>query len=108
MTLLGTIIQVCFLSLAVLLGFERTPILWLVPLTVCMALVGWITDRYWKLRFYDIDSQRDWFRFWLETLFGLACFVTVAYFLGRLIERIWTAAQHSLCQRWINIPSIAK
>lgn len=83
---LGTVAQFGFLALAAILGFARESAWWLVPLTLCLALVGWLTDHYWRLRFYDIYSVRDWAKFWGETLIGLICFAFAAYVAGRILR----------------------
>lgn len=82
----GTAAQLGFLAIAGLLGFARESAWWLVPLTLCLGLVGWLTDHYWRLRFYDMYSARDWARFWSETLVGLICFVFAAYVAGRIVR----------------------
>jgi hypothetical protein len=82
----STILQLGFLSAAALLGFQQGSIWWLIPLTVCMAIISWLTDRYWKIRFYDIYGIGDWIKFWLETLFGLTCFVFAAFVAGHLMR----------------------
>ena len=85
---IGTTTQLGFLVLAATLGFRQESIWWLLPLTICLGLVGWLTDRFWKVRFYDIYSPRDWLKFWVETLFGLVCFVFAAYVAGQIARRI--------------------
>ena len=84
----GTATQLCFLALAAVLGFRQESVWWLVPLTVCLGVIGWLTDRYWKIRFYDIYSPRDWLKFWLETLLGLIFFVFAAYVTGQILRRL--------------------
>lgn len=80
--------QIFFLLFAATLGFNQESVGWLIPLTLVMGLFGWLTDHYWKIRFYDIYSAGDWAKFWTETLVGMAVFITIAYFTGRLIKRI--------------------
>ncbi len=87
---IGTTTQLGFLAIAAILGFRQESIWWLLPLTICLGLVGWLTDRFWKVRFYDIYSPRDWLKFWVETLLGLVCFVFVAYVAGQVIRRLTT------------------
>ena len=53
-----------------------------------MAIFSWLTDRWWKLRFYDIYDLKAWTRFWTETMVGMAVFVTLAYGVGRLAKNI--------------------
>jgi hypothetical protein len=86
--LLSTAAQFCFLVLAAVLGFQKESIWWLIPLTVCLGVVGWLTDRHWKIRFYDIYNVRDWTKFWAETLFGLAMIVFAAYVAGQMAGRL--------------------
>jgi biotin transporter BioY len=86
--LISTFVQLCFLFLAGLLGYWHDSAWWLIPLTITMAVFSWLTDRHWKIRFYDIYSPRDWLKFWLETLFGMVCFIFAAFVAGRLLRRI--------------------
>jgi hypothetical protein len=86
--LLGTAGQLAGLGFAGVLGYEREGLAWLIPLTIGLTLVGWLTDHYWALRFYDVYDLRKWTRFWLETLFGIACFVFAAYAAGRIVRQI--------------------
>ena len=83
---MSTIVQLGFLAAAAALGFQQASIWWLIPLTVFMAIISWLTDRYWKIRFYDIYGIGDWIKFWLETLFGLTCFVFAAFVAGHLMR----------------------
>ena len=85
---IGTTTQLGFLVIAAVLGFRQESIWWLLPLTICLGVVGWLTDRFWKVRFYDIYSLRDWLKFWLETLFGLVCFALIAYVAGRIARHL--------------------
>lgn len=80
-------VQLCFLMLAALIGFQQMSFWWLPPLTLCLGVVGWLTDRYWKIRFYDIYSPKDWARFWLETLVGLFVFMFAAFVAGHILRR---------------------
>ena len=73
--------------LSAVLGFQQATFWWLIPLTVCLGIVGWLTDRYWKIRFYDIYSPKDWVRFWLETLVGLFVFMFSAFVVGHILRR---------------------
>jgi len=86
----STAAQFGFLVLAAILGFAQTSVWWLLPLTICMAVVGWLTDQHWKIRFYDIYDIRMWAKFWFETLFGLICLMFAAYVAGRIAGRIAT------------------
>lgn len=80
-----SLVQWCFLAAAFAIGFRAYSIWWLLPLLLAMGIFSWLTDRYWKIRFYDIYSLKDWGRFWVETLAGLGVFVLVAFLLGRLV-----------------------
>jgi len=86
--LLSTTAQLFLLALAVLLGASGTSIFWLLPLTVVLGIVGWLTDRYWKVRFYDIYNLRGWTKFWLETLLALVCLTAGAFVLGRVLREV--------------------
>ena len=77
--------QICFLLVALAIGARGASAWWLIPLTLAMAVFGWLTDRWWKIRFYDVYSFRDWARFWLQTLFGITCFVVAAFIIGRFV-----------------------
>ena len=92
MTMFSTLAQLGFLVLAAGLGFAQASPWWLLPLTIVLGVVGWLTDSYWKIRFYDIYSMRMWARFWSETLFGLICLMFAAYVVGRIARAIATYA----------------
>lgn len=83
---MSTFIQLCFLGIAASLGFQRASFWWLLPLTVALGVVGWLTDRYWKIRFYDIYSAGDWVKFWTETLIGLFLFMFAAFVAGHILR----------------------
>jgi hypothetical protein len=85
-SLVSSILQLGFLGASAFLGHQQGSIWWLIPLTIAMAIAGWLTDQYWKIRFYDIYGIGDWVKFWLETLFGLTCFMIAAFFAGHLLR----------------------
>ncbi len=88
LTMISTTAQFGFLAFAALLGFNQSSVWWLLPLTLLLGLVGWLTDPHWKIRFYDIYNIRMWARFWPETLFGLICLMFAAYVAGRIVYGI--------------------
>lgn len=83
---MSTFFQLCFLGIAIILGFNRGSSWWLIPLTIALGVVGWLTDRYWKIRFYDIYGIGDWMKFWTETLIGLFLFIFAAFVAGHLLR----------------------
>lgn len=87
----GSIAQILVLITSGMLGYYHQPAWWLIPLTLLMAVIAWLTDRHWNIRFYDIYGWRDWLKFWAETLGGLFCFVFLAFAAGYVIKNVTDA-----------------